>query len=207
MATYNSDLMTHKVPFRGDYAGAEFQVTGTIKIKSGVKLLDGDLLKFARLGHGVSVVGIRLSSDGDLDDGTSALAGQLGYFRANDAAGNAIVHDNKTGTTYTSPADSTAYFATAGASVLQAAGVIVYAPTAAAGVAMANYDADGYAGVADVGIEITTSADGDAAADVNLRCTLTCIQKEATQGEWSGDLATAYTNRYTTAGSSSGLVS
>lgn len=207
MAIYESDLMTYPVPFRGTFAGQEFQVTGVVKIPAGKKLLDGDFIKFARLGQGVSVVGIRLSTDADLDDGGSpALAGQLGYFQALNSAGTALTVDDKTGTTYPSPANSTAYFATAGASVLQAPGVIVYAPTAAAGVAFANFDADGFAGPVDIGMEITTSADGDSAATTYIRCTLTCIQKEATPGEFTGSLARSYSNRYT-GSSSGGLVS
>ncbi len=211
MANYASDLMTYKVPFRGAEAGQEFQVTGVVKIPSGKKLLAGDTIKFARLGQGVSVTAIRISTDADLDNDVSpALAGQLGYFRAYAADGTTtLTVDDKTGTTYTSPADSTAYFVAAGSlGVLQAPGVSHYvAGQSGLDNELANFDADGFAGPVDVGIEITTSAAGASAATTYIRCTLTCIQKETTPGEFSGALASAYANRYTSAGSSQGLVS
>lgn len=212
MANYEADLMTYKVPFRGAFAGQEFQVTGVVKIPVGTKLTDGDTIKFARLGQGVSVVGVRISTDGDLDDGTAALAGSLGFFRAYAPDGTTVLTvDDKTGTTYTSPADSTAYLVADAANalrdVLRAPGVATFvAGQSGLDNELANFDADGLAGPADVGIEITATADGDAGATTYIRCTLTCIQKEATPGEFSGKLAEAYKNRYT-GSSSGGLVS
>lgn len=218
MATYSADLMTHKVPFRGALDGSEFQVTGTVVIKEGVALTDGDFIKFMRIGEHVALRSFTLSVDGELDDGTVALAGTVGYFQALDSAGDAVVVDRKTGTTYTSPASDTDALVAADNTelvrVLQAQGPATATFRAGDDTADNTYEAagatlgsKGLEGPVDLGIEITTTANGDAAADVTIRFTATLISRNAPQGEWSGDLATAYTNRYNSSGSSGGLVS
>lgn len=211
MAIFLSDLMTYKPIQRGTQAGVPFEVTGTVVIPAGTVLTDGDEIKFARIGQNVSVLGYVLSTDGDLNAADTTLSAQFGYFQALDNAGSALVVNDGTGTTYTSPtSDTDAFIATADSDldgILDAAGVIVGAPTAAAGKAYnVAFDKDGYAGPVDIGMEITATSTAAAAADVNIRCTLKCLRKEAPQGEWSGALATAYTNRYTN-GSSGGLIS
>lgn len=210
MAIYLANLMTGNPPsiWRGLYQGQVLEVEGVIKVKSGVKLTSGDVLKFFRIGENTSVRRFTLSTDGDLDDGTAALAGSLGYIQALNSAGTALTVDDKTGgTTYPSPATSAAYWAAAGASVLRAPGIIEYAPTADSGVVFANHDVDGFSGPVDVGISITTTANGDAAADVLIRLYAELVYKEAAQGEFSGALANAYTDRYSGGSSSGGLVS
>lgn len=215
MATFYSDLMTGDVPqiFRGEYQGLPFDLTAVVKIPAGTILADNDVIKFARIGQNVRVLELELSSDGDLDDGTSTLRGQLGYFQSLNPAGTALIVDNKTGTTYTSPATASDHFVDAADTKLVA--VLSAGPASAfwhtgdstAGNNFDNVDVDGYAGPVDIGIEITTSANSAPAADQYLRLRARCIQKEAPQGEFSGALATAYRNRYTTAGSSQGLKS
>lgn len=215
MSIFKSDVLTGDTPtvYRGGTQGQEFEVTGVINIKAGTLLTDGDFLKFFRIGENVRVLELEISSDGDLDDGTSALRGQLGYFQALNPAGTALIVDNKTGTTYTSPADSTAHFVDAADAKLVA--VLSAGPGSArwttgdttAGNNFDNIDVDGYAGPVDIGIEITTTANSAPAGAVNLRLRGKFAYKEATQGEFSGDLATAYRNRYTAAGSSQGLKS
>lgn len=215
MATFKSDLLTGKVPhvYRGARQGQSFEVTGVVKIPAGTLLTDGDLIKFFRIGENVRVIELELTSDGDLDDGSSTLRGQLGYFQALNTAGTALIVDNKTGTTYTSPADATDHFVDAADAKLVA--VLSAGPDSArwidgdttAGNNFDNSDMDGYAGPVDIGIEITTTANSAPAAAQYLRLRARCVSKEATQGEFVGDLATAYENRYTVAGSSQGLKS
>jgi hypothetical protein len=215
MATFKSDLMTGQVPmiFRGGAQGQPIDVTAVVKIPAGTLLTDGDFIKFLRVGQNVRVLELELSSDGDLDDGTSALRGQLGYFQALNTAGTALIVDDKTGTTYTSPADATDHFVDAADAKLVA--VLSAGPASAfwhtgnttAGNNFDNVDVDGYAGPVDIGIEITTTANSAPAAAQYLRLRARLLQKEATQGEFSGDLATAYTNRYNSSGSSQGLKS
>lgn len=207
MATYNSDLMTNKVPFSGAYDGDEFQVTGNIVVKSGVKLGAADVLKFARFGKHVAIRKITLSVNGELDDGTVALDGTLGWLQALDSAGNALVHDDKTGTVYTSPASDpngiveAANTALEGLLQAQTSAVAIFAEDAAAGNAYAAAANDlatsGLEGPVDIGITITDAANGDAASDVTIRATFHCLQRNGAQGEWSGDLAEAYVNQYT----------
>lgn len=217
MATYSSDLMSYKVPFRGNVDGQETQVTGTIVVKEGTKLTDGDFLKFLRIGQHQALRSFTLSVDGELDDGTVALAGTVGYFQALGPDGNALVVDDKTGTTYTSPASNTDALVAADNTelirVLQAQGPATATFRAGDDTADNTYEADGATlgskgleGPVDLGIEITATANGDAAADVTIRFTATLIRRNATQGEFSGELASAYSNRYT-GNSSGGLVS
>ncbi len=215
MAILKSDLLTGKAPYihRGAVQGNPFDVTAVIKVAAGRLLTDGDFLKFMRIGENVRVLELELSSDGDLDDGTSALRGQLGYFQALNPAGTALVVDNKTGTTYTSPASATDHFVDAADAKLVA--VLSAGPGSAqwhtgdttAGNNFDNIDVDGYAGPVDIGIEITTTANSAPAAAVNLRLRAKCVYKEAAQGEFSGDLADAYEDRYDGGSSSQGLVS
>lgn len=215
MAILLSDLMTGDVPLvhRPARQGQPLDVTGVIKIPAGTVLTDGDFLKFFRIGQNVRVLELELTSDGDLDDGTSALRGQLGYFQALNVAGTALVVDNKTGTTYTSPADSTAHFVDAADAKLVAVlsagpgSAFWHAGDTTAGNNFDNIDVDGYAGPVDIGIEITTTANSAPAADQYLRLRARIVGKEATPGEFVGALATAYRNRYTVAGSSQGLKS
>lgn len=212
MTIFKSDLLSYGAIHRGGQAGVPFEVTGVVKIPSGTTLTDGDEIKFMRIGEKVSVLGYVLSTDGDLNAADTTLSAQFGYFQALDSDGNALVVDDGTGTTYTSPtSDTDAFIATADSDldgILDAAGVVVGAPTAAAGKAFAvALDKDGYAGPVDIGLEVTATSTAASAADVYIRCTVKLLRKEATAGEWSGSLASAYSNRYNSSGSSQGLKS
>lgn len=215
MATLKSNLMTGKAPYvhRVSKQGEALDVEGVIKIPAGLVLTSGDFLKFFRIGENVRVLQLELSSDGDLDDGTSSLRGKLGYFQALNPAGTALVVDNKTGTSYTSPASATDHFVDAAdaklVSVLSAgpASAMWRSGDTTAGNNFDNIDVDGYAGPVDIGIEITATANSAPNADQYLRLRARLAYKEAAPGAFSGDLATAYENRYTVAGSSSGLQS
>ena len=214
--TFYSDLLTGDVPLvhRANKQGVPLVVTAVVKIPSGTDLASGDLIKFMRLGEKTSIQDVRLSIDGDLDThaDTPTLTGSLGLTQALNPAGTALTVDNKTGTTYASPATSAAYLVADAANALRD---ILRAPGVAHFVAgqsgldneLANYDADGYAGPADVTLTTTANSGGATSADVYLRLTATIVYKEATQGEFTGALATAYRNRYTVAGSSQGLKS
>ena len=218
MATYNSDLMTHKVPFRGLWAGQEHQVTGTIKIPSGKKLVATDVLKFMRIGQYCSLRRLQLAVSGELDDGTVALDGSIGWLQAFAPDGTtALAVNDGRGTIYTSPVSDPDGIIAAGnaplITLLQGQGpvVVVFSEDAAHGNAFAaaasGLAATGLAGVVDLGITITTSANGDAAEDVYIRFTADLLQKEAPQGEWVGTLADDEGYRYDVNGSSGGLVS
>ncbi len=208
--TYKSDVMTGKLPkvFRGLKQGQAFEVTGVIKFPVGTVLGVADVLKFMRVGENVSVQRILLSLDADLDPTGTALAGEIGYTQALNTSDTALVVDAKTGTTYTSPTSDPNYFVTDGQPVgLTSAGVSQWV-SGQTGLDndFANYDADGFAGPVDLAITITAVGTASAAV-AHMRFSATCVYKEAAQGEFSGDLATAYEDRYDGGSSSNGLIS
>jgi hypothetical protein len=216
MATFNSNLMLNKVPARALYAGQEFTTTGIINIKAGTKLLAGDVLKFARLGQYVSLRKLEVAVSGELDDGTVALDGTIGWLQCLDAAGNPLALEASDGVTYTSPVSDPNGIIDAANSpfetgILQAQGpaVRVFTEDAASGnafeAAAAALAATGLAGPVDIGFTITDSANGDAATDVAIRVTLTLLQREGPAGEFTVD--DSYTYLYDVDGSNGGLVS
>lgn len=189
MATFYSNLFNTATPFRGGTEDREFEVTGNIIIKAGTKLTSGDVLKFVRLGHGVRVHEVVISTNGDLDDGTAALAGSLGFIQALNKQGQPIVVDDKTGTIYTSPATNTTALVAADNATFNG---VLRAPGQGVITAATNQTT----GTLDVGLTVTTTANGDAAADTTIRVTLRCLQRPTTPGEWSGPDADAYYDRY-----------
>lgn len=179
MATFVSNLYPFATPFRGATEDREFEVTGSILIKAGTKLTNGDILKFARLGNGVRVFQVLVSADGDLDDGTATLAGSLGFGQVLDKAGQPVVVDDKTGVKYTSPSTNSTALLAANVAAFNA---VLQAP----GQAILDAAANQTTGPVDVSLFVTTSAHGDAAADTTLRITLRCLQRATAPGEFSG---------------------
>jgi hypothetical protein len=212
MANYESPLMTHRVPLRGIWEGDPQTHTGVILIKAGTKLTDGDTLKFMRIGPFVSVIRLQISTDGDLDDAGTGLQVSAGYFQALDSAGDPLetldTRPDTFGETLTSPASNSAAFVANAANTLRTlvqgtGGVLVYDADE-----LATFDADGYAGVVDLGLEVHGTATGAAAADTRIRFTVDLLEKEGPLGEFYGSIADAGDSyRYDANGSNGGLVS
>lgn len=218
MATFYSDLMAGDTPpvFRGEYQGQHCTLTAVVKFKSGTVVGASDVIKFVRLGENVKVDSLELEVSADFDPSGASIAGSLGTIQALNPAGTALIVDNKTGSNaqlpfvglgpYTSGAGDADCFVAALATPLGTAGTYRYVSGQSALDNEFAADPGWLAGPQDVAI--TMSGAGTAlAADSYLRLTLRFRSKEAAQGEFSGALATAYRNRYTTAGSSQGLKS
>jgi hypothetical protein len=208
MATFYSDLMTGDTPLvhRANKQGNALEVTAVVKFKAGTVLGASDVIKFLRLGENTKVDSLELQVSADFDPSGTAIEGTLGTVRANDRDGNAIVVDNKTGTSYTSGAGDADAFVAALATPLGTAGTYRYV-SGQSGLDN-EFAADPGFLATPQDVAITMSGAGtDLAADSYLRLTLRLRTKEATQGEFVGALATAYRNRYDTAGSSNGLKS
>jgi hypothetical protein len=200
MATFYSDLMTGDTPLvhRANKQGNALEVTAVVKFKAGTVLGASDVIKFLRLGENTKVDSLELQVSADFDPSRTV--------RANDRDGNAIVVDNKTGTSYTSGAGDADAFVAALATPLGTAGTYRYV-SGQSGLDN-EFAADPGFLATPQDVAITMSGAGTAlAADSYLRLTLRLRTKEATQGEFVGALATAYRNRYDTAGSSNGLKS
>lgn len=207
MAILNSHLMINPVPFRGVYDGQEFELTGAIKIPVGKVLTDGDILKFVRLGENVRVDELILSCDGDLDPSGTALAGGIGYLQVLDSAGNALVVDNKAGTSYTSPSSAPfAYVATGSQPAgLTSVGVSRWVD-GQSGLDNEFATNVGFTtGVVDIAIEITATGTAVATTPKVIRLTVKGHYKESPNlGEFPAD---PYRYLYNTDGSNGGLVS
>lgn len=205
MATYSSDLSNKGIRFRGRHDGQINSVTGRITIPSGVTLTAGDVLKVANFGErtGVLSITVRASGDHGLDANNTA---DIGALQLVDGNGTAIVVDNKTGSVegtdkFTSPATSAAYFSNdvalpqTGAILRVAADELV--------------NVDPVAGPYCLGLTIVSAGTAPAAtvADVDLYVTVEYVTRSAEAGEFSGETAYQYADRYNGTDSSGGLVS
>jgi hypothetical protein len=208
MATYYSDLMTGDVPLvhRASPQGGPLEVTAVVRFAAGTVIAADDVIRFLRFGENHKIDSMELHVSADFDPDGASIAGKLGYIRANDKDGNAIVVDRKTGTTYTSDTGDDDAFVAALATPLGTAGTYRYV-SGQSGLDN-EFAADPGIIATPQDIAITMSGAGTAlAAESFLRLTVRLRAKEATQGEFVGALATAYRNRYTNAGSSGGLKS
>jgi hypothetical protein len=211
MATYYSDQMAGDVPYihRAAKQGGPLEVTAVVRFALGTVIGASDVIKILRVGENQKIDSITIHNSADLDPSGTAIAGTLGTIQAVDKDGDAVVVDAKTGTTYTSGAGDADCFVVSASgmeTVLETAGTHRYV-SGQAGLDNEFAADPGYLS-APQDIALTMTGAGTAlAAESFLRFTVKLSAKEATQGEFTGALATAYRNRYNSSGSSQGLKS
>ena len=175
MAIYLSNLMQNGgLNLRGAYAGQRAEVTARVLIPSGATLTDGDIIKFARAPDGFKLEEVEFISSADLDPGTDALTGSFGYVRAVENPAKALNATTNPAVSGSVGTDNSDYWIADGANAFRTAFLQADAPAQQKWIAGDGGTVNELAtitavdGVADIAIEVTTSANAAVAADTYL---------------------------------------